>query len=464
MNISIRLTQSPHHPWQNRILLALIFCAAAACIAVRPGIAAQGTPATGIEVRQLSNGLTVIVEQRPDALVTGVSLVVRAGSRDDPEDRPNAIATLAGAVLQGTEDRPTESSLTAEIDEIAGGVDLSVDPDLIHYTVQVPNGEVRPVLDMLSDAMLHPRFGVAGTADAFEDAVFGEVTPFPSELAARLWPDHPAGRSLAGLDDEAFDQAVSAVTYRDLLALHDRYFVARNMVLSIVGPVDAAATVTLANQFFGPLRAGERQPIVAVPAGPPRAGRTTAPSILNQGLVMVAFPTVGLLSPDEPAVAMLGVALGGASGRLFQDLRIEQRLAYMVDGEAFALFDVGALAAVALVSQEDVEATVAQITDVFAELRRRPPDDAELARLRQRMRGEFLIGREPAAAAAGMLGTNAMLGLPIDPAEYLARFEAVTADDLRRVAGEYLLPERAVTLVMVEPSPDELATHPEAIQ
>jgi zinc protease len=464
MNTNIQPPRSSNRRRYRRVLPTLILCTAIAFLTVHSGVAAQGAPAAAIQVQRLSNGLTIIVEQRPDALVTGVSLVVRAGSRDDPADRPGAVATLAGTLLQGTENHPTESSLTAEIDEIAGRIELMVDADLVHYTVQVPNGELRPVLDMLSDAMLNPRFGVIGTADALIDAASGGVTPFPSELSAALWPDHPAGRSFNDLDEVEIEEAVGAVTYRDLLTLKDRFFVASNMVLSIVGPVDAAAAVAQADQYFDPLPVGERQPLLAVQAGPPRTGRVTAPSLLNQGVVMVAFPTVGLLSPDYPAVAMLGAALGGASGRLFQDLRLDQRLAYMVDGEALAMADAGALLAAAIVGREDVEAAIERMTDVFAELRQRPPEGAELARLRQRMRGEFLIGREPAAVAADVLGTHAMLGLPIDPVEQLARYEAVTADDLRRVAGEYLLPERAVTLVMVGPSLGGLGANAEANQ
>lgn len=466
MNVSIQTTGPLHRTQRRRALSALVLCVAMAVLTTGPAAAAQGAPPAGITTQQLGNGLTVIVEARPNALVTGVSLVVRAGARDDPDGAPGAVAALAGALLQGTDSHPTSSSLTAAIDEIAGRIELIVDADLVHYSVQVPNGELHSVLDMLSDAMVHPRFGIIGTANALVDVVTGKVTPIQNELSAELWPDHPAGRSFDELDDEEYERAINAVAYRDLLALKDRYFVARNMALSIVGPVDTATAIAMADQFFAPLPAGERHPIVPVQAGPSRAGRRTVVSPLsgNQSTVIVAFPTVGLLSPDEPAVAMLGVALSGASGRLFQDLRVDQRLAYEVDGAAFTMSDVGALLAYAVVSREDISAAIERLTDVFADLRQRPPAGDELARLRQRMRGEFLISREPAAAAADLLGTNAMLGLPIDPAEQLARFEAVTADDLRRVADQYLRPERAVTLVRTSASRPGSSTDAESIQ
>jgi predicted Zn-dependent peptidase len=426
------------------------------CVAVSPG-GAQGAPAAGIEVRQLSNGLTVIVEARPDALVTGVSLVVRAGDRDDPPELPGVVATLAAALVYGSESRPTPSSVTAEIDEVAGDVELIVDADLVHYRVQVPDGELRSVLAMLSYAMLNPRFSIAGTGEALSDALLGEFAILPSDFAADLWPDHPAGRSFDDLDDAAQERARYGPTLRDLMLLRERYFVARNMALAIVGPVDAASALTQAAQYFSPLPAGEYRPIAVQQSGPPHAGRTTVPSLSTQSAIVMAFPTVGLLSPDEPAVAMLSLALSGPAGRLFQDVRVEHGLAYLVDGGSVTLADVGALVAVAEVDPENTEAALERMAAVFAELRERPPDGAELAQLRQRLRGAFLIGRESATRAADDLGTNAMLGLPIDPAEQLARYEVVTADDLRRVASQYIRPERAVIQVtrpLLVPEPE----------
>ncbi len=405
------------------------------------------------QARQLANGLTVAVEERPDARTLGVALVVRAGTRDDPADRIGAVSLLALSMLSGSESRPSMERLTADVSASGGSVDLSVDPDLTEYQVHVPAGELYAVLGMLSDMVVNPNFGVAAVSDALLPAMVGKYASVPPALANALWPDHPAGRSLATLDEEQATQDVEALSFRDLTALRDRYFVARNMFLSVVGPVSASQVLAEAQQDFGRLPSGEYQAIQPVEAGPPEAGRTSGSTSGNQATVIMGYPTVGRCSPDSPVAGLLAYLLGSTTGALTQDLRIAHGLVYTVDLHTIALQDVGALYVTAHTGIQNADAVVDRLSAIFDQLRQNPPSDPELDRIGEQRRLTGLAALESTSSAADLYAVYAAYGEPLDPVAHLAMSDGVTSDDVRRFASEYLTPERAV--IHVE-SPEEL--------
>jgi zinc protease len=219
------------------LLVLLMFALAGGRTEASPAAAAADPPA----VITLANGLTVIVDERPDALAIGVSLAARAGTRDDRPGRGGEMALLARALLGGTAAYPSVDRLRRPIERTGGDLELEIDPDLTRYTAVVPPGSLAVAVDTLGAMLREPRFGITDLADAVEATAAGRYSPLDDDISAALWPGHPAGRPSGGTEASR-----DGITYADLLALRARAFAARNLALAVSGPVSAAEVVAMA--------------------------------------------------------------------------------------------------------------------------------------------------------------------------------------------------------------------------
>jgi zinc protease len=424
----------------------------------RSAVTVRAQTAGSLSERVLDNGLTVVVESRPWDTVSAVALLVRAGERDDPPDRPGLLELIANATLGGTLDHPTRESLTQAVSDAGGTVSVNVSVDLTSFLVRLPSGAVDGAVGMLAEAVEMPRFSVADVGDALRRAQSGLSTPLDGDLMAAMWPQHPAAVDVSqtSLSGSAADR--NAITFSDVLNYRQQFFGASNMVLSVAGPVDPAEALDSAAAAFATLPAGQPQPAVPADPGAPKSGMLKSSRLrssvaaalggsLTQTQVQMALAVPGFTSPDYPAVTLLALALSGPSGRLFQDVRSTQGLAYDVDARMTSFSDIGALIASATVDPKSVEALLARFRAVLTDLQQHPPDAGELSQLRARLRGQTLVGREQAAVAALQDGLNASFGRPLDIDGQMALYDGVTPDDLSRVAEQYLSPDRAVIAV-----------------
>lgn len=429
----------PARPLRLPIAAIIMLLLTLALAGVRPSVAPAAAP---VATRTLANGLTVVVEERPNALAIGVTLAARAGTRDDAPERGGETALLARALAGGTTARPSTDDLTAGIRAVGGGFGFDIDPDLTTFTVLIPAGDLGVVvaLDPLADMLLHPLFEARDVDQAVFETRLGRYTEPGNDLTTSLWPSHPAGgRPTEALADLRVD---------DLLSLRERLYGARNLVIAVVGPVQSEDVFARVEERFGELAAGERRPIQPfLPDEPRAARRVTAARSEEQARVLMAFPTAGRGSPDYPALVLLGLLLNGPDGLVSLDVRSERGLARDVDTLQLTYSDVGAIIAGAAVQPGNVEPTIARFAGVFERLRTTRVSDDTLQRLRERFAGESVLARERARARAAELARTTLLGLPSDDGAIMAALAAVTPADLQRVAARYLTPDRAIVRI-----------------
>jgi predicted Zn-dependent peptidase len=175
----------------------------------------------------------------------------------------------------------------------------------------------------------------------------------------------------------------------------------------------------------------------------------------EQSHVCVAYPTVPLDHPDRFAVDLLSTLLGeGMSSRLFLDLREERALVYDVHSYPSEYRDAGSFTVYAGCDPESVLETVAAILEQMDAVSRGGVPREELEKARAMARGRLQLRMEDTRAVAGWWGSQTLLlERPLSVDEAVARIEAITADDLVRVAGQMLSRDRA-RLAVVGPSDD----------
>jgi predicted Zn-dependent peptidase len=158
---------------------------------------------------------------------------------------------------------------------------------------------------------------------------------------------------------------------------------------------------------------------------------------LEQVHLIVGFPGIGARHPDVYAHAVYSTLLGGGmSSRLFQEVREKRGLAYAVYSFGSSYLDGGLFGVYAGTGVDELPALVPvlaeQLVDVAVSVSPR-----ELARAKAQLRASLLMSRESTSARVETLAQHQLIwGRPLPTAELLAILDAVTADDVRRVAGQ----------------------------
>jgi predicted Zn-dependent peptidase len=253
---------------------------------------------------------------------------------------------------------------------------------------------------------------------------------------AAYFPDHALGRPIEGTPEtvSSFDRARTSEFHRT--AYHPR-----NFVIAAAGNVSHAELVELAGRAFALRDAtpDERTPEAEADTGTPRHA---APILLRrkreleQAHLILATPWPSARDEDRYAASLLGSVIGGGtSSRLWQSVREERGLAYSVGAAASGFTDAGVFQIYAGTSPAQLD----EVLDLaLAELRRvvREPVGAEELQLaKDQAIASILLGLESTSARAGSLARQEIThGRRISPDEIIARLEAVTPEDMQRVA------------------------------
>jgi zinc protease len=252
---------------------------------------------------------------------------------------------------------------------------------------------------------------------------------------------------------------LDAASLDDLKRFFNEFYHPANATLVLAGDFDPAQARKLIETYFGPLVPGRVPTPVKAGDSPAVAKRIEQADKVQLPRIYWSWPTVRDDHPDAVALDLLATILaGGDASRLHKALVLEKRLAKDVDAdsdtkEIAGLFQVRATAAEGR-SIEEIEAVLA---DEIARIQAGPPTDAELARALAR----FEKATYASLTAPLMRAVTLAVGFAQkdDPEWYrkeFARYFRVRPDDIRRVAKQYLGPEKVALLVRpARPGEDE---------
>jgi predicted Zn-dependent peptidase len=172
----------------------------------------------------------------------------------------------------------------------------------------------------------------------------------------------------------------------------------------------------------------------------------------EQAHVVLGLPAVPALDPDRDALTVMNHALGGGmASRLFQEIREERGLAYSVYSYGAAFDDTGYLAIYAGTSPERIQETIEVIEAQLERLEREGLPAGELEAAKGHLTGSLAMSLETSASRMRRLGRSELVEGEIPTLdEVIARIEAVTADDIRRVVDR-VIRDAPRTLAVVGP-------------
>lgn len=394
-------------------------------------------------ITRLPGGACVITAPMRERASAAVAVMLAAGSRQESPAEAGLAHFIEHMVFKGSERYPSAKAISEAVERVGGVINAATDKEMTMFWAKVPAAELGLAVDVLSDMV----FG--GLYDAAEVAkerlvVIEELRMYldnPQDHVATLfeevmWPEHPLGIDTAGTEE-----TVRSFEREDCLRFLGRHYHGDRVVVTITGAIDhdeALERVAPAIRSWGDGPVPEGPAAVPVPDSAPRL-RLVAKKT-EQANICIGARSRSYLDPDRFAVDLMTTVLGdGMSSRLFLALREERALAY--DAHAFTVKhrDTGAvgiyIGCEPRRAKDALSAAIAELTRLAEE----PVPDAEMAKARTYTTGRLLLQLESTSSMCTYLGQQQVLaGEILTPAEVVAAVEAVSADDVRRMARETL--------------------------
>lgn len=402
----------------------------------------------------LPQGPRVISSRVPGARSVSIAAYVLAGSRLETATEAGVAHFMEHITFKGTAAFPTTRAISEAIEGVGGSFNAATDRESTVYWVRVPRREARRAMDVLGELIVRPILDhdeIEGERTVIIEEIRGYQDD-PGEYAqmlfqSALFGDGPLGREICG--DEAGIRALPETTIREFWRTMYR---PANTVIAVAGDLDHAEAVDLAGTAFG---TGNGvipgfEPAPALPAGERvRLGRRQT----TQAQLVVGLPALRRDHPDSWALALLNAVLGdGMSSRLFLSVREEQGLAYDIGSGLVDYADAGAIEISAGVDPASLRRALGAILDELARMRDEPVPADELGKAKRYLSGGLELRMDETRHVASWIGGQEALHdrvLTVD--EALAAIDAVTAEDINRVAGSLFLDD-GLRLAAVAPA------------
>jgi zinc protease len=404
------------------------------------------------EFRTLPNGMQVIVVMHHEQPEVTMRLIIRAGAAYDPPGKSGTASLVASLLNQGTTTSSARDIADA-IDSIGGALDTGAGSDVTSATVLVMKDSFDVGMNMLADVIRRPAFAPEEIERQRTQTIqnLGVSLEDPDFIARAVLNRLIYGFHPYGLPDSGMPETIAKITRDDLREFHRRYFAPNNSILAIVGDVTTDEAMAAATRVFGDWpRQAVQPPTLPEPPRPTRRVVVIDKPDSVQTAVRVGQLGIPRKSPDymsmDQAIRILG---GEGSNRLFRVLRSERGLTYSASADMNPMLLAGDIVAETDTRTETTGEAVRIIVDEFTRLQRERIGDAELSGAQAYMTGSFPLTIETPGAIARQVVNVVFYDLSLDELRtYRQRANAVTPDDVLRVARTYIQPDR-LSVVMV---------------
>jgi predicted Zn-dependent peptidase len=395
----------------------------------------------------LPNGLRILTSSMPHTHSVSLSFYVGTGSRYEQDSEAGISHFLEHLLFKGTQRWPSAKELAEAVDGVGGMLNGGTDREYTVYYIKAARPHLQIALDVLIELVRKPLLDTA-EMEKERGVILEElamVEDSPPQLAdllldSILFPGNPLGRDVAGTPE-----SIEAIRREMIIRYLGEQYAPNNTVISVAGNithqeiVDSIASVMLDWPTGAP---GTWAPVDGVK---PSARYAMHYKTTEQAHVSVAVPAIKLDHPDRHALSFLSVILGeGMSSRLFIELREKRGLVYDVHTYVAHFLDTGTFNIYTGVDPKNAVEALKVILSEFASLRDEPISEAELTKARELSKGRLLLRMEDSRNISGWIGAQELLlenVRSIDDA--VAEMDAVTLEDINRVARSYIDPEKA---------------------
>jgi zinc protease len=393
------------------------------------------------------------MQDRQLPLVRGTALF-RTGSRLEPANKVG-LADITGTTMR------TGGTLTRSADELnklleqrAAAIETSMGTSSGSASFDTLSKDTETVFQLFADVIQNPAFTV-DKIDLAKNQLKGAIArrnDDPDDIASREFSKLIYGATSPYARTIEYS-TLNAISRDDIVNFHQTYIRPDTAILGIVGDFDLEPMKALVSQYFGTWQVNTPKPDLPVPTANQK--QTEAAFLVDQPQLTQSNILLGQLggkfnSPDYPALSVMNGVLNGFGGRLFNNIRSKQGLAYSVYGSWNAGYDYPGLFIAG--GQTRTDTTIPFIQSLLKEIERIRTSSVtpeELAYAKESILNSFVFKFENPSQTLTRLMTYEYYDYP--PSfifDYQKQVKATTAADVQRVANQYLQPDKILTLVV----------------
>jgi predicted Zn-dependent peptidase len=378
----------------------------------------------------------------PERLSASVVFMFGGGSRLEDERLAGVSHFIEHLLFKGTRRRPTSKEIADAIEGVGGFINASTDKELTAYWTRVPAEHLELGLDVLSDIVSNSKLApedvererlvILEELKMYQDQPQDYVLNLLEEV---IWPGHPLGRDIAGTE-----QSVARLTRDDILEYADAHYRLPNLVIGAAGAIDERATLAAVSSRLT-LPADSNGLLIPEAPSPLREPHVVLRrKRTEQAHICLGVRAHSYLHPDRYALDLLNTVLGeGMSSRLFLNIRERLGLAYDVHSFTQKHRDTGHLGVYLGVDPKKAFEAIKAVIAEMNTLCEQDLTDEELLRAKEFTKGRLRLDLETTNGVAFWLTYQELLLGEIRSIEdELALVDAITADDVRRVANAVL--------------------------
>jgi predicted Zn-dependent peptidase len=406
----------------------------------------------------LANGVRLLAAPMPQVQSVACFIMLAAGSRYETPETSGIAHFAEYMFFKGTERRPTAQQIGLELDGIGAEFNAFTGKEYTGYYVKCAAEHRRHSFDVLVDMLRHSKFD-AEEIEREKGVIVEEMNMYfdtPRDYISGVYHQLLYGDTPLGWDIIGRKETVRAATRETFLDYVQQWYRAPRMVVGIAGNFPEGVRGEL-EELLAEIETGD-------PGAPPpleRDANGSAPRVKvyskesDQAHICIGVPSYPLDHPDRYALQIVGTVLGtGMSSRLFTEVRERRGLAYYVFATNHSYTDTGTLYSQAGVDITRIDEAVETIARELRKIAAEPVPADELEKAKNVAKGRFVLQTEsPHGMIMFGLRREVLEGRAPEPEEVLAGIDAVTADDVQRVAAD-VLGRQGLNLALIGPFDD----------
>jgi predicted Zn-dependent peptidase len=399
-----------------------------------------------MQLTTLANGLRVASRSMASVETVAVGLYADCGSRDERAERNGIAHLFEHMVFKGAGGRSARE-ISELVESVGGDLNAATDREGTAFYASLLAADLALGVELVADLVRRPHFEEKHLATEKKVVLqeLAEARDTPSDLVfenlqAIAFPGQAIGRSVLGSA-----RSLERVGDDHLAHWRDDHYRPNRLILVAAGKLEHDALVDIAEQRFGDMASA---PAAASEPGRFVGGWRSERSRGKQAHLAIGMAAPSWRDPGNYAVQMFADVVGvGASSRLFQELREEQGLAYSISAMSQAFGDCGLFSVYLATDRDDAQWAHGEVERVLAEAVA-TMSDAELARARALAKAGMMMSLESCWGQASYVATRLQRdGRLVEPAEIVARLDAVTLDEVKAAGARLLAGPRAVASV-----------------
>jgi len=402
----------------------------------------------------LKNGLRIITVPMKGTKTVTVLVLVGTGSKYETKEINGLSHFLEHMFFKGTKKRPSTLKLIEPLDKVGGQYNALTVDEYTGYWAKVDTAHLDLALDWVSDIYLNSKLEQE-EINRERGTILQELNMYldtPMEYIGNLWVSLLYGNQPAGWRVIGTEEVIRKIKRPQFIKYLKEHYSSHNTLVAIAGQINHNLAINKVKKYFKPINSRKVKDKLPVKERQNKPAALIYYKKTDQTHLCLGVRGYDIFHPDKYTLGLLGIILGGnMSSRLWISVRERQGLAYYVGTSVDTDSDTGFLVTRAGIDNQRVEKAIKTILKEYKKISQKKVSQAELKKAKEYIKGRTLLAMESSDSQASFVAFQELLTKKIlTLEEKFAKIEAVTIDDIQRVARDIFRPAK-LNLALIGP-------------